>query len=115
MADIDTPVVRAFVAAALLLAIATLMAVAINTSRAAGVSEIGACGAYRDSFDLRTAAVARSSALAKCAGGARRIVTTLVTPPLQQTAPVPAAAIRVCYQGNGAGCVAGAICCDTKI
>lgn len=36
MNDIRTPVLRAFVAATLLLATATLMAVALNTARAAG-------------------------------------------------------------------------------
>ena len=68
MTDIDTPVVRAFVAAALLLAIATLMAVAVNTSRAAGALAIGACGAFGESFDFQSPEEARRNALAKCTG-----------------------------------------------
>ena len=40
MTDIYTPVVRALVAASLLLATATLMLVAVNTARAAGAPAI---------------------------------------------------------------------------
>jgi hypothetical protein len=46
MTDRFTPVMRAFVAATLLLATATLMVVAVNTARAAGALAIGACGAF---------------------------------------------------------------------
>ena len=44
MTDIYTPVVRALVAASLLLASATLMLVAVNTARAAGAPAISSCG-----------------------------------------------------------------------
>jgi hypothetical protein len=43
MTDIYTPVVRALVAASLLLATATLMLVAVNTARAAGPPAISSC------------------------------------------------------------------------
>ena len=43
MTDIYTPVVRALVAASLLLASATLMLVAVNTARAAGAPAISFC------------------------------------------------------------------------
>jgi hypothetical protein len=46
MTDRFTPVMRAFVAAMLLLATATLMLVVVNTARAAGALAIGACGAF---------------------------------------------------------------------
>ncbi len=48
MTDHFTPVMRALVAAALLLASATLMLVAVNTARAHahGALVIGACGAF---------------------------------------------------------------------
>jgi hypothetical protein len=45
MTDRFTSVMRALVAATLLLASATLMLVAVNTARAAGALAIGACGA----------------------------------------------------------------------
>ncbi len=46
MTDSFTPLLRALVAAALLLASATLMLVAVNTARAAGALAIGSCGAF---------------------------------------------------------------------
>ena len=66
---------RALVAAALLLATATLMLVAVNTARAAGALAIGACGAFGEAYDFRTIEEARKSALAKCQGDTCRVVT----------------------------------------
>jgi hypothetical protein len=77
MTDSFTPLLRALVAAALLLASATLMLVAVNTARAAGALAIGSCGAFGESYDFLTAAAARKSALAKCAGNACRVVASV--------------------------------------
>jgi hypothetical protein len=66
MTDRFTPVMRALVAASLLLATATLMLVAVNTARAAGALAIGPCAAFGEAFDFADAAAARQSALAKC-------------------------------------------------
>jgi hypothetical protein len=76
MTDIYTPAMRVLVAAALLLATATLMLVAVNTVRAAGALAIGSCGAFGEAFDFRTTEEARQSALSKCAGDTCRVVTT---------------------------------------
>ena len=54
MTDSFTPVMRALVAATLLLATATLMLVAVNTARAAGALAIGACGAFGEAYDFRS-------------------------------------------------------------
>ena len=77
MADIDTPVVRALVVASLLFATATLMAVAVNTARAAGALAIGSCGAFGEAYDFRTIDDARKSALARCQADTCRVVTTV--------------------------------------
>ena len=74
MTDAFTPVMRALVAAALLLATATLMLVAVNTARAAGALAIGACGAFGEAYDFHSVDEARKSALAKCQGDACRVV-----------------------------------------
>ena len=74
MTDRFTPVMRALVAASLLLATATLMLVAVNTARAAGALAIGTCGAFGEAYDFRTVDEARKSALAKCRGDTCRVV-----------------------------------------
>ncbi len=78
MTDRFTPVVRALVAASLLLATATLMLVAVNTARAAGALAIGACGAFGEAYDFPSAEGARKSALTKCHGEACRVVADFV-------------------------------------
>src|SRR5450759_1083127 len=75
MTDIYTPVIRALVAASLLLATATLMLVAVNTARAAGALAIGACGAFGEAYDFGTTDEARKSALTKCQNDTCRVVT----------------------------------------
>ncbi len=72
MRDSFTPVMRALVAAALLLATATLMAVTLSTARAAGALAIGACGAFGESYDFATPTQARENALAKLRFGLPR-------------------------------------------
>ncbi len=76
MTDHFTPVMRALVAAALLLASATLMLVAVNTARAHahGALAIGACGAFGQAYDFQTADEARKNALANCSGQGCRVV-----------------------------------------
>ncbi len=74
MTDRFTPVMRALVAASLLLATATLMLVAVNTARAARALAIGPCGAFGEAYDFRTADEARKSALAKCRADTCRVV-----------------------------------------
>jgi hypothetical protein len=75
--DIYTPVMRALVAAALLLASVTVMLVAVNTARAAGALAIGACGAFGEAYDFRSIEEARQSALSKCRDGKCRVVATV--------------------------------------
>jgi hypothetical protein len=74
MTDHFTPVMRALVAGALLLATATLMMVAVNTARVHGALAIGACGAFGQAFDSRSADEARRSALTNCADKGCRVV-----------------------------------------
>src|ERR1017187_6983902 len=74
MTDSFTPVMRALVAATLLLATATRMLVAVNTARAAGARAIGACGAFGEAHDFGTIDDARKSALAKCQSDTCRVV-----------------------------------------
>ena len=74
MANSFTPVMRALVAATLLLATATLMLVAVNTARAAGALAIGACGAFGEAYDFGSVEAARKSALAKCQNDTCRVV-----------------------------------------
>jgi hypothetical protein len=74
MTDSFMPLMRALVAAALLLATATLMLVAVNTARAAGALAIGKCGAFGESHDFLATEAARKNALTKCVGNACRVV-----------------------------------------
>jgi len=74
MTDRFTPVMRALVAATLLLATATLMLVAVNTARAAGALAIGRCGAFGEAYDVGNINDARKSALGKCQSESYRVV-----------------------------------------
>ncbi len=132
MTDTHTPVVRAFVAAALLLATVTLMLVALNTARAAGALAIGACGAFGESFDFRGVNEARKSALEKCRGKGCRVVATVkrgcAAFAVDYTNACGAhgwgqgrelggsqnAALRACYQDGGKECVIRTFFCDAK-
>jgi hypothetical protein len=132
MTDSFTPVVRALVVASLLFAIATLMAVAVNTSRAAGALAIGSCGAFGEAYDFRTIDDARKSALAKCQVDTCRVVTTVKRgcaafavdfanacgahgwgkgPRLGVTQNE---ALRSCYRDGGKECVIRTFFCDAK-
>ena len=132
MADSFTPLMRALVAAALLLASATLMLVAVKTARAAGALAIGSCGAFGESYDFLTAAAARETALAKCAGSACRVVASvqrgcaaLAIDYINPCGPhgwgksaelgrAQNAALRACYRGGGQECVIRTFFCDAK-
>ncbi|HEX3710477.1 MAG TPA: DUF4189 domain-containing protein [Pseudolabrys sp.] len=132
MTDIYTPVMRVFVAAALLLATATLMLVALNTARAAGALAIGTCGAFGESFDFHGVTEARKSALTKCTGQACRVVATVrrgcVAFAVDYTNACGAhgwgkghelggsqnQALRSCYKDGGKECVIRTFFCDAK-
>ena len=132
MTDSFTPVMRAFVVAALMLATATLMLVTLNTARAAGALAIGACGAFGEAYDFHTVAEARKSALAKCRGNDCRVVATVTRGcaalAVDFTKPCGAhgwgqgrelgvsqnAALRACYHDGGKECVIRTFFCDAK-
>ena len=132
MTDSFTPVMRALVAATLLLATATLMLVAVNTARAAGALAIGSCGAFGEAYDFHTAAEARKSALVKCQTDTCRVVTVVnhgcaafavdftnacgahgwgKAPKLGRSQNE---ALRSCYNDGGKECVIRTFFCDAK-
>jgi hypothetical protein len=131
-AETYTPVMRALVAAALLLASATVMLVTVNTARAAGALAIGACGAYGEAFDYRSAEDARKSALSKCRGESCRVVTTVkrgcAAFAVDFTNPCGGngwgrgprlgrsqnEALKACYHDGGKECVIRTFFCDAK-
>jgi hypothetical protein len=132
MTDIDTPVIRALVAASLLLATAALMLVAVNTARAAGALAIGSCGAFGEAYDFRTLDEARQSALSKCQGDACRVVATAKRDcaafAVDYANPCGAhgwgkgprlggsqnEALQACYRDGGKECVIRTFFCDAK-
>jgi Domain of unknown function (DUF4189) len=132
MTETYTPVMRAVVAAALLLASATLMLVAVSTARAAGALAIGSCGAYGEAYDFRSTTAASQSALTKCHGESCRVVATVkhgcsafavdFTNPCGAHGWGKAArlgrsqneALRSCYHGGGKECVIRTFFCDAK-
>lgn len=132
MTDRFTPVIRALVAASLLLATATLMLVAVNTARAAGALAIGACGAFGKAYDFHTVDEARKSALAKFQSDTCRVVAITKRgcaalavdfgnacgahgwgkgPRLGASQN---AALRSCYKDGGKECVIRTFFCDAK-
>jgi len=132
MTDSFMPLMRALVAAALLLATATLMLVAVNTARAAGALAIGKCGAFGESYDFQTAEAARQNALAKCTGQGCRVVVSVkrgcaalavdyVNPcgshgwgKSAELGRAQNAALRSCYKDGGKECVIRTFFCDGK-
>jgi Domain of unknown function (DUF4189) len=132
MTDVYTPAIRALVVASLLLAIATLMMVAVNTARAAGALAIGTCGAYGEAFDYGSLDAARQSALSKCQGEACRVVTTAkrgcAAFAVDFANPCGAHgwgkgprlgrsqndALEACYRDGGKECVIRTFFCDAK-
>lgn len=131
-AETYTPVMRALVAAVLLLASVTLLTVTVSTARAAGALAIGACGAYGDAFDFRSVAQARQSALSKCRGESCRVVTTVkrgcAAFAVDFTNPCGGngwgrgprlgrsqnEALKACYSDGGKECVIRTFFCDVK-
>ena len=132
MTDSFTPVMRALVVAALLLAITTLMLVTVNTARATGALAIGACGAYGQAFDFTSADEARKSALANCSGQDCRVVSVVkhgcAALAVDFTSGCGAHgwakgpklghaqndALRGCYRDGGKECVIRTFFCDVK-
>lgn len=132
IAETYTPVMRALVAAALLLASVTVMLVTMQTARAAGALAIGACGAFGEAYDYRSVDEARQVAMSKCKGQACRVVTTVKRgcaafavdfnnacgpngwgkgPRLGRSQNE---ALKVCYQHGGKECVIRTFFCDAK-
>ena len=132
MTDSFTPVMRALVVAALLLAITTLMLVTVNTARATGALAIGACGAYGQAFDFPSIDDARKSALSNCSGQACRVVATVKggcaalavdftsgcgAHGWGKAAKLGSAqndALRGCYRDGGKECVIRTFFCDAR-
>jgi hypothetical protein len=131
-AETYTPVMRALVAAALLLASVTVMLVTMNTARAAGALAIGACGAFGEAYDFRSTDDARKSALSKCRGDTCRVVTTVkrgcAAFAVDFTNPCGGngwgkgprlgrsqnEALKACYTDGGKECVIRTFFCDAK-
>ncbi len=132
MTDTFTPVMRALVVVTLLLASVTVMLVAVTRARAAGALAIGACGAYGEAHDFRSAKEARASAQSKCKGKACRVVATIkrgcaafavdfVNPcgghgwgKAQALGNAQNVALRSCYKDGGKECVIRTFFCDGK-
>jgi hypothetical protein len=132
MTDSFTPVMRALVAAALLLATATLMLVTLSTARAAGALAIGACGAFGEAFDFPNAVQARHSALGKCSGHGCRVVAIVRRGcaalavdfsngcgahgwgKAVELGPAQNVALKSCYRDGGKECVIRTFFCDAK-
>ena len=132
MTDSFTPVMRALVAAALLLATVTLVVVTFNTARAAGALAIGTCGAFGEAFDFHTLAQARQNALSKCSGKGCRVVTIVRRGcaalavdfangcgahgwgKATQLGSAQNVALQACYRDGGKECVIRTFFCDAK-
>jgi hypothetical protein len=132
MTDSFTPVMRALVAAALLLATATLMLVTLSTARAAGALAVGACGAFGEAFDFASPAQARQNALAKCSGPGCRVVAIVQRGcaalaidfsngcgahgwgKAGKLGPAQNVALKSCYRDGGKECVIRTFFCDAK-
>jgi hypothetical protein len=130
MTDSFTPLMRAIVAASLFLAAATLMLVVVNTARAAGALAVGKCGAFGEAFDFQSVAEARKNALAKCTGGACRVVATVERGcaalavdyadgcgahgwgKASDLGRAQNAALKSCYRGGAKECVIRTFFCD---
>ena len=132
MTDNFTPVLRALVAAALLLATVTLVVVTFNTARAAGALAIGVCGTFGESFDFTNPTQARKNALNKCSGKACRVVTIVRRGcaalavdftngcgahgwgKATQLGSAQNVALQACYREGGKECVIRTFFCDAK-
>ena len=132
MTHIRPSAVRAFVAASLLFATATVMFVTVSYARAAGALAIGPCGAYGEAHDFRGIQAARESALSKCKGDTCRVVTSTRRGCAAFAVDFPNpcgangwakgprlasslnAALDACYKDGGTDCVVRAFFCDAK-
>ena len=132
MTDHYTPVMRAVVAGALLLATATLMLAAVNVARASGALAVGGCGAYGQAFDFITINDAKKSALANCSGQGCRVVTIVKHGCAalavdfasgcgahgwgkgKRLGSAQNAALKSCYAEGGKECVIRTFFCDAK-
>ena len=132
MTDSFTPVMRALVAATLVLATVTVMLVTVSRGHAAGALAIGSCGAFGEAFDYASLDQARRDALSKCKGNGCKVVATVQhgcaslavdfhnacgahgwgkAPKLGRAQN---AALKRCYAGGGKECVIRTFFCDAK-
>ncbi len=132
MSDTFTPVLRALVAATLLMASATVMLVAMSRAYAAGALAVAACGAYGEAHDFGSEKEASASARSKCTGKACRVVATVrrgcaayavdfVNPcgghgwgKASQLGNAQNVALRSCYRDGGKECVIRTFFCDAR-
>jgi hypothetical protein len=132
MSEVYAPVARVMVVAALLAAITTLTLVAVQTARAAGALAIGACSAYGEAYDFRSADEASRSALSKCRDDSCRVVATVKrgcaalavdyanacgahgVGKAARLGPAQNVALRSCYTDGAKECVIRAFFCDGK-
>jgi hypothetical protein len=132
MTDTFSPLMRALVVVSLLLATATLMAVAVTTARAAGALAVGSCGAFGEAYGYPNVVDARQSAMSKCNAGTCRVVTTtrrgcaalavdFVNPcgahgwgKGARLGNTQNEALRSCYRDGGKECVIRTFFCDAK-
>jgi hypothetical protein len=130
--DLWTSMLRALVAATLMLAITAVMVVTFATAKAAGALAVGKCGAYGQSFDFPSISGARESAMAQCQGGDCKVVATIqrgcTAYSVDGTNPCGASgwgkgprlgraqndALRSCYNAGGKDCVIRTFLCDAK-
>jgi uncharacterized protein DUF4189 len=127
-----TSAMRALVAAALVLAITTMMLVTFATARAAGVIAAGSCGAYGQAYDFPSIDAARKSAMSQCQGGDCKVVAQVKhgcsalavdgANPCGATGSASGPrlghaqneALRACYKAGGKDCVIRTFLCDAK-
>ncbi len=132
MTDTITPVLRAVVAAALLMASVAVMLVAVSQAHAAGALAIGTCGAYGQAYDYGSIRSASMRARSKCRGKACRVVATVkrgcaafsvdFTNPCgghgwgkaHKLGPAQNVALRSCYHDGGKDCIIRTFFCDGK-
>ncbi|HWC91516.1 MAG TPA: DUF4189 domain-containing protein [Pseudolabrys sp.] len=132
MSDNFTPILRALVAATLLLACMAVMLVTVTRAYAAGALAIGPCGAFGVAYDFATPAQASRSALARCKGDGCRVVATVRRScaslaidfknacgahgwgKAQKLGRAENVALRACYKDGGAECVIRTFFCDAK-
>jgi len=132
MTDSFTPVMRALVAASLLLATATVMLVTVARVHAAGALAVGDCGAFGEAYNYATPEQASRRALAKCKAAGCQVVATVKRGcaayaidyanacaargwgQATKLGRAQNAALRSCYAAGGKECVIRTFFCDGR-